>query len=323
MFANRRLSELKNARAASSGIKGPVFMLVSALLFSSTDVIIKVIAPSYRVWDIAFFRFGGGLVLLLALFGWFKNPFKGHNTRLLIVRGITGALAFLSLVATIDLLPLSSAILLMYTFPAFAALFSALFYGERISMLQVVCIFGTLLGVAVLLGFSPKGHLLGETLGLLAGMLSGIAVCVITKLRETNGPVIIYFYFCLVGALLVFPPFMVDPRLPVTGRGWILVLALVVILTVAQLLMNQGFKYCRSWEGGLFLSTEAFFTSAAGICFMGDPLTRRFWVGGMLIVGCAVLMNTPAARPKSAERQMAGTVALRVSNEKLKMEKLR
>jgi drug/metabolite transporter (DMT)-like permease len=316
MPAKHPLSGFNDTRFPLSKFKGPILMFASAVLFSATDIIIKVIGPAYRVWDIAFFRFGGGLVLMITLFGWFGNPFKGDNTRLLIVRGICGALAFVSLVTAIHLLPLSSAIVLMYTFPAFAALFSALLYGERVSLFQLACIFGTLSGVAVLLGFCPKGHLLGETLGLLAGMFAGIAVCVITKLRETNGPVIIYFYFCLVGALMVFPAFIAGPRLPTTGRGLILVLALVVLLLVAQLLMNYGFKYCRSWEGGLFLSSEAFFTSVAGICFLGDSVTWRFWIGGSLILGCAVLMNTAAATSRTGGKQMAGTVLLCISNGK-------
>jgi drug/metabolite transporter (DMT)-like permease len=299
MPANRLSPALQNGRLFSSVIKGPALMFGSALLFAATDIIIKIIGPAFRVWDIAFFRFGGGIVLMIILFGWFANLFKGNNTRLLIIRGISGAMAFLSLVGAIQLLPLSSAIVLLYSFPAFAALFSAIIFGERISILQLVCIFGTLVGVAILLDFSPKGNLLGQIIGLLAGMFAGIAVCFIKKLRESNGPVIIYFYFCLVGGVIAFPAFMANPRLPTTAGSSLLVLILVLIFLGAQLLMNQGFKYCRSWEGGLFLSSEALFTSIAGICFLGDPVTWHFWAGGSLIVGSVVLLNT--AVPKSGE----------------------
>jgi drug/metabolite transporter (DMT)-like permease len=130
-------------------------------------------------------------------------------------------------------------------------------------------------------------------------MFAGIAVCLIKKLRENNGPVIIYFYFCLVGGLIAFPPFIAGPRLPASAGSALLVLFLVLIFLAAQLLMNQGFKYCRSWEGGLFLSSETLFTSVVGICFLGDPVTWHFWIGGSLIVGSVVLLNT--AVPKSGE----------------------
>jgi drug/metabolite transporter (DMT)-like permease len=59
----------------------------------------------------------------------------------------------------------------------------------------------------------------------------------------------------------------------------------------AQLLMNQGFQYCKSWEGGLFLTSEVVFTSVLGIVFLGEIVSWRFGLGGLLIVGSAVFIN--------------------------------
>jgi drug/metabolite transporter (DMT)-like permease len=298
MPANAALSPPSNRHFSPSTIRGSVFMLGSALLFASTDIIIKIIGPAFRVWDISFFRFGGGIILIIILFGWSGNPFRGNNIRLLIVRGVSGAMAFLALVGAIHLLPLSAAIVLLYSFPAFAALFSAIIFGERISLLQIACIIGTLTGVGILLDFSPAGNPLGQVIGLLAGMFAGVAVCLIKKLRETNGPVIIYLYFCLVGGLIALPPFMAGPRLPASPSDIFLVVSLIFIFLAAQLLMNQGFKYCKSWEGGLFLSSETLFTSVVGICFMGDPVTWHFWAGGGLIIASVVVLNsTPPKAP--------------------------
>ena len=77
-----------------TALAGPLLMLTAAFLFAVLDGLIKSLGPSFRVWDIAFYRFGGGLVILIATFGWRKNPFTGNNTRLLIIRGISGCAAF-------------------------------------------------------------------------------------------------------------------------------------------------------------------------------------------------------------------------------------
>lgn len=212
----------------------------------------------------------------------------------------------MALVEAIHLLPVSSAIVLLYSFPAFAALFSAIIFRERVSKLQVACILGTLVGVAILLDFSPSGNLLGQLIGVLAGVFAGLAVCLIKKLREINGPVIIYLYFCLVGVLIAFPPFIASPKLPASPWDWFLIISLVLIFLGAQLLMNQGFKYCKSWEGGLFLSSEALFTSVVGICFLGDPVTWRFWTGGTLIIGSVVILNATAPGSHKAHARSAG-----------------
>ena len=68
-------------------------------------------------------------------------------------------------------------------------------------------------------------------------------------------------------------------------------------------MMNQGFFYCRGWEGGVFMSSEVIFTGAVGIVFMGDPATPRFWIGGLMIFGSVVALN----RLKVNGRHLSGT----------------
>ena len=59
----------------------------------------------------------------------------------------------------------------------------------------------------------------------------------------------------------------------------------------AQLLMNQGFQYCKSWEGGLILTSEVVFTSLLGILVLGEIFSWRFGCGGLLIVASAIFSN--------------------------------
>jgi drug/metabolite transporter (DMT)-like permease len=39
------------------------------------------------------------------------------------------------------------------------------------------------------------------------------------------------------------------------------------------------------------MSSEVIFTGIVGIVFLEDPVTLRFWVGGMLIFGSVVALN--------------------------------
>jgi drug/metabolite transporter (DMT)-like permease len=118
-----------------------------------------------------------------------------------------------------------------------------------------------------------------------------LTVTLIKTLRANNGPVIIYLYFCTMGILVTLAPFAVDPLIPTTTMEWAMVLGIVFTSVTAQLLMNQGFFYCRGWEGGVFMSSEVVFTAIVGIAFLGDPSSWRFWTGGALIFGSAVALN--------------------------------
>jgi drug/metabolite transporter (DMT)-like permease len=270
---------------------GPLLMLASAFMFAVLDVLIKLMAPGYRIWDIAFYRWGLGFVMLLIVFGWQGNPFKSHNLKLMALRSITGCLAFLGLTTGIRLIPISTAMVLFYCFPAFAALFSFLIFGERISKGEIVCILAALGGVALLLDLKAGGNLFGYAIALISGAIAGLTVCLIKKLREKDGPVVIYLYFCLLGAVISFPAYIANPKIPASGIEWLMAGGIAGSSIIAQLLMNQGFRYCQSWEGGLFLTSEMVFTAMFGVFILGELATRRFWLGGSLILGSVILLN--------------------------------
>ncbi len=274
-----------------ASLAGPLFMLSAALMFTLLNVFVKLLGPAFTVWHIGFFRFFGGLVVLLAIFGRRGHPYRGNNTRLLIIRGCVGSVAFICFITAIRLLPLSTALVIFYSFPAFSAIFSFLLYGERIGKPEIACIAAVVIGVGVLFDFHLTGGLLGQTMALVGSVFAGVTVTLIRSLRKENGPVVIYLYFCTMGAIITLPEFFMHPVFPSTPAEWIMILGIIFASVSAQLSMNQGFFYCRGWEGGVFMSSEVIFTGLVGIVFMGDPATLRFWIGGFMIFGSVVVLN--------------------------------
>ena len=99
---------------ANGSKAGPLLMLAAAFMFGVLDGLIKLMGPSYRIWDIAFYRWGLGLVLLIIIFGRQGRLLKTHNLKLMISRSITGCVAFLSLTAAIRNIPISTAMVLFF-----------------------------------------------------------------------------------------------------------------------------------------------------------------------------------------------------------------
>ena len=164
-------------------------------------------------------------------------------------------------------------------------------YGEKIGKLEIACIVLVMVGVGALFDFRLGGTFFGQAMALFGAVFAGLTVTLIRSLREKNGPVIIYLYFCTMGTLVTAPKFIMTPMLPGTPLEWVMVLGIIFTSLTAQLLMNQGFFYCKGWEGGVFMSSEVIFTGIVGIVFLGDPVTLRFWVGGILIFGSVVALN--------------------------------
>ena len=179
--------------------KGPAFMLSSAFFFAILGLLIKLLSPSFSVWDIAMYRFGGGAIILLAIFGWRENFVLHGNFKLMIARGISGSLAFILIIISIRQIPLSTAMVIFYCFPAFAAIFSPMLFGDKISRLDIVCIAVALIGVGILFDIQLAESFWGQILALVASIFAGLTISLIKKLRDNHGSVTIYFYFCIIG----------------------------------------------------------------------------------------------------------------------------
>ena len=125
----------------------------------------------------------------------------------------------------------------------------------------------------------------------MASLFAGLTVTLIRTLRTQNGPVVIYLYYCAMGTLVTLPQFILQPVVPATAVEWVMVGGIVFVSLTAQLLMNQGFSYCRGWEGGVFMSGEVVFTAIVGLVFLGDPVSWRFWSGGVMIFASVAALN--------------------------------
>ncbi len=270
---------------------GPLLMLAAAILFTLLNFMIKLLSPEYTVWHIVFYRCFGGMVLLILIIGRNgQNPFKGYNIPLLMIRGGVGSVAFCCLVMAIKILPLSTASVIFYSYPAFAALFAFMLYRETLGMGEIASIFAVIAGVAILFDFHLAGGLFGQTMAVVAAALAGMTVTLIRSLRLHNGPVVIYLYFCAMGALITLPMFIKSPSIPLNPKDFFLIIGMLLTSISAQIVMNQGFFHCRGWEGGIFMSSEVIFTAMAGIIFLHDPAPWRFWVGSVIIMGSGLML---------------------------------
>jgi drug/metabolite transporter (DMT)-like permease len=199
------------------------------------------------------------------------------------------------------MVPLSNAMVLFYTFPLFAALFSFFILKESLTRLEGVLIGVGLMGICVLINPSSQSLGMGHVYGVLAGVFAGLTVVLIRRVRKTNGPLIIYFYFCVVGGVVSFPLFIANFAMPGFELSMLLVV-LSIIFLMAQLFMNQGFKFCKASEGSVVLMSEVVFTGVAGVLLFHDSLRPSFIIGACLIVGSGVGLNLINRKAPSSEK---------------------
>jgi drug/metabolite transporter (DMT)-like permease len=265
-------------------------MLLSAIIFSFTDIFIKYLSSSFSSTQIAFVRFFLGGFILWPLLSSKGMSLRGNQTRILILRGFFGTLSFYCLLKSIAMIPLSNAIVLHYTFPLFAALFSFLFFKIALEKGEVILILIGLIGIYILTNPDFHSFNSGYLFGFLSGCFGGLAMVLAHKARQTNSAFVIYFYFCLIGGMMTSPFVLQNLKVPGIQDGILLVL-IAVLLLIGQVVMNHGLKFCKASEGSLIMMSEVVFTGIAGFLIFKDPVTWNFLVGAILIVGSGVGLN--------------------------------
>ena len=265
-------------------------MVFASFLYSISDVLFKILTSSLPITQIASIRFLFGGIVLWPVLSSRRISLKGNHVWALVLRGLFGTASFFCLLKSMSLIPFSLAMVLFYTYPIFVALFSDVLLGEAVGKKDLFLIGIGLIGTYILINPGSHSFSAGHLYGLLASGLGAMAMVMIRKARETNGALIIYFYFCLVGGSISVPFLLQNFKTPDLLQ-WALLFILAGALLVAQVAMNQGFKYCKAAEGSLFLTLELIFAGIAGILIFKDPVTPHFGLGALLIVSSGLGLN--------------------------------
>ncbi|MBX2987548.1 MAG: DMT family transporter [Bdellovibrionaceae bacterium] len=186
------------------------------------------------------------------------------------------------------------AVLLLYTFPFWTVLIN-FFLGQRLTGKQMGALLGASAGLALLLW----GQLEVRTLmAVAAGIGSAIAYAafIVISGRWTKGvhPLGSGFWIiaaATVGLLLFHRP---DPAQAMHWdfRVWALLLGIAVIGTVIPLtLIQAGLQKLSSTETALLSMIEPVTAAAASTLVLGESLSPRQMLGGVVVLGCLILVN--------------------------------
>ncbi|MEW5912658.1 MAG: DMT family transporter [Thermodesulfobacteriota bacterium] len=261
-------------------------MVLAAFFFAMVGVFVKLAGQTVGVWQISFYRALFGILSMLGLAGCLRVAILGPNLKLLIVRGLSGTVGFLCLIMAMRDVPLAEVMVLFFLFPAFGALFAPWVNDERVAPRDWLFISLAFAGTAAILLPGGDMHLRpGHFYALGTSVLAGLNTAMVRRLAGEHSPYCIYFFFCLAAAVVSIWPLALgsEPLIP-SAAGLMYLLAIGLVATVGQVLMNQGFYHLPAAEGGVVLMSQVIIAAAWGVLFFGEPLTWRLILGGGLIL---------------------------------------
>ncbi|MBP1685976.1 MAG: protein of unknown function transrane [Deltaproteobacteria bacterium] len=272
-------------------LKGIGMIFVASILFGLMAVFVRLATREMPPLQVAFVRFTGALLVLLAL-GRSRalRPQPGNLMRV-VQRGLLGAGAIMLYFHGIRWAGAGLATLLNCTYPVFTALFATTFMGERFDGHVGAALSLNLVGVVVILNptapVSPSVTW-GSLCALVAAVFAGGAVATARQLRATESALLITTYFMAVGAVLTAPAMFAT--LPPLSPSLLLALTGVVLTSVGgQLLLHQGLGFAPAIQGSLAAATSVVTAAVAEALCLGEHLSRQSIIGAVIML-CAVAL---------------------------------
>jgi drug/metabolite transporter (DMT)-like permease len=285
-----RSAEPRHGSAAT----GAAFAFLSACVFALLNVAIRYASPYMTVWHMMVGRslFGVAAAVLLARAA--GVAVLGTHRGTLTAVGTAGVTAVTCLTGALVLLPLFEALVLLYLYPAVAALLSPRLTGDRVTREDWGWILLAAVGAALVLWsgeaqWRPRwGHLLAVS----AAVAYGSALTLIRRVSRDNSPVTPYFYMSAVGCIVCAVPLAwhSGPVWP-DSRGLPALAAIALLAAAAHLCTNRALRHLPSPVVGVVGMSEAVFGGVLGYVLFDEPQRWHSLLGGVLILSSGVRLS--------------------------------
>lgn len=282
-------------------VRGIGVILASAVLFGSMAVAVRIAARHMAGTQIAFVRFAGSFLVLLAFRSGRSLTPRSGNLAAMVLRGLLGAGAITLYYLGIEYAGAGFATLLHCTYPVSTALFATTLMGERFDARLAGGLALAVLGIAVVLGPGAdlaSATLLGAAAALGASVLAGGAVATARQLRLTESAYIVTTYFMGVGMLCTAPALLTG--LPPLELLPLAALAAVILTSVGgQVLLHQGLGFAPATQGSLAAATTVVTAAVLEALFLGEHLSTHTLIGAALLVAAVALAVSGGGRDAS------------------------
>jgi drug/metabolite transporter (DMT)-like permease len=274
---------------------GLFWVCLAPVFYAAMDAAAKLAGVHLSVWHIGIGRFGLGLLVTPVIVRVLGLSLWGKQRFLLFVRGLCGSVAFLLLIASLQRIPISVALIIFYLYPAFTALLSPWVTGEPTAQIAWIFIGCAFFGVILILWpfEATAAFNLGHLFAAAASALCALTLLLVRRLSRDNNIYTLFFYLCLTGTLAGLVPLLMQasPILPQQAASWLKVSAVAIFSIGAQLSINQALVSIPAPRVSVMMTAEVPLAAAFGVLFLGEPIGWRLILGALFIFGSGIGLN--------------------------------
>jgi len=289
-----------------------MWMLVATLLFTVTNMLMRLCSAHYGIMEIIFYRSLIGLAFIVFVLWQKKVGLATDHPWLHLRRCAAGILSMASGIYLMQLLPFAMAQTLWYTNPLFFAAFlvvSLKLAGKAIDWNLVVSIAVGFAGALLILRPDFSGTAIWiACVGVFAGFISGVTDWFIRDLTLAGEPrERIIFYFFLVGTVFGALYVSVSPAEAFhthTAEGVVRLLLMGATATLAQVALVQGWARGAPLVNAVFQFSSLLYSVLIGFFFFAEPLDSMTLFGIFVVFFAGIYSSVRRIRSERKAKKL-------------------
>lgn len=281
-------------------------MFFSTLAFALANVFVKKVSH-LPVMEIVFFRCLVAAVFCIIGLKRANTSFVGTNHLFLVLRGVFGTAALAFFFLTVQNIPLATAMTVQYLSPIFTAIIAIFFLKEAVKPFQWIFYAIAFCGVLIIGQVDARVSYVFIFLGIFSAFGSGAAYNLVRKLKDSEHPLTIIFYFQVVGIIagLISIPFAWEtPK----GTDWFVLLLIGIFSQLGQVFLTNAFSKEKAASVAIIVYSGLIYGISIGWIFFDEPQTLFSLLGmGLVVIGvvASVLYGRRAKRIEEVESSVA------------------
>ena len=269
--------------------RGVRYILLATVFFALMNVGVKYLAhiPAH---EIVFFRALVSLIICYILIRRAGLYPWGNNKRVLLFRGLSGTAALLMYFYTLHHMPLASAVTIQYLSPIFTIIIAGIMLKEPARPIQALFFLASFAGVLMIKGFDTRVAVPDLLIGVAAAVFSGLAYNFIRKLKVSDDPLVVVFYFPLVTVPIVGAYTAANWVSP-SPADWAVLIFIGLATTAAQVFMTRAYQLERAANVSNFNYLGSVYAIVIGLFVFGESMELLGLAGILLIVASAIMSS--------------------------------
>lgn len=295
----------------SGNTQGALFALLAFAIFSTHDVIVKILGSSYSPIQIVFFSviFGFPLVTLMLIRDTSADHLRPKHPWWTALRTLATTATGLSAFYAFSVLPLAQVYAILFAAPLLITILSIPILGETVRLRRWVAVIVGLCGVLVVLRPGTSELTPGHAAALIAAVGGALASIIVRKIGQDERNVVLLLYPMLANVILMgcALPFVYQP-MPVEHLGSVAVMALLAFF--ASSLVIRAYKAGEAVIVAPMQYSQIIWATVFGLLLFGESIDIPTAIGALIIIASGVYIvvregstgasdNTPVLRTRS------------------------